>query len=131
LTEEPFNLEWGDSVYIKVLATNVKGDSLFSLPGNGGIILRVPDIPVNLRDMPDITTAYQIGLEWDDGPNNGGTPIIDFSLTYAEVSQDYDTFEVGVTERQHVATNLSPGIYYKFKVKARNAFGYSDYSEEV
>jgi hypothetical protein len=58
LTEAPYMLEWGDSVYAKVLATNVKGSSTYSLQGNGGIILRVPDIPDNLRDMPDVTNAY-------------------------------------------------------------------------
>lgn len=130
-TLDPILLEWGDSVYIKVLATNIKGSGLFSLPGNGGIILRVPDVPVNLRDMPDVTTGFQIGLEWDEGANNGGTPVIDFSLAYAVVGNDYDTFEVGVTTRYHTATNLIPGTTYKFIVKARNAFGYSEYSEEV
>jgi len=41
-------LQWGDSVYAKIYATNIKGNSESSLAGNGGIILRVPDAPINL-----------------------------------------------------------------------------------
>lgn len=37
-TLEPFSHTWGSSIFIKVMATNVKGSSVMSLPGNGGKI---------------------------------------------------------------------------------------------
>jgi hypothetical protein len=43
LQESPFNLPWGANVYAKLIATNVKGDSLLSDGGFGGVILRQPD----------------------------------------------------------------------------------------
>lgn len=82
-TSVPLSLEWGASIFAKVLATNSKGSSALSLPGNGGIIYRVPDAPVNLANVPSITTSTQIGLEWQDGPNDGGAPIEDYIIEYA------------------------------------------------
>ena len=48
LRSAPFYLEWGVSVYAKVIATNIVGDSLASSAGNGAVILTVPDSPINL-----------------------------------------------------------------------------------
>jgi hypothetical protein len=36
--DNPYNLQWGDSIYAKVTATNIVGTSDSSLPGNGAII---------------------------------------------------------------------------------------------
>lgn len=130
-TQAPFNIEWGSSIYAKVYATNVKGDSVLSLAGNGAEILRVPDVPTDLVDIPSITSAVQIGFSWQDGSNNGGTPVIDYLVAYAESAGVYSTLEVGVTDMQYTATGLTAGTTYKFKVQARNAFGYSDFSDEV
>jgi hypothetical protein len=41
-----FTLEWGASIYAKVLAYNVYGDSLISLEGNGAVIVTIPDAPL-------------------------------------------------------------------------------------
>lgn len=58
--------------------------------------------------------------------------MIDYALAYTDVQNaEFDTFEAGVTTTEWIATNLTPGSTYKFKVRARNAFGYSDYSEEI
>jgi hypothetical protein len=42
LIAQPFNLPWGASVWAKVKAVNIIGESTFSEPGNGSIILVVP-----------------------------------------------------------------------------------------
>lgn len=54
-TNAPFSLPWGSQVYAKIIATNVKGDSLPSLTGSGAFILKVPDSPINLANDPDVT----------------------------------------------------------------------------
>jgi len=82
-TQAPFNLAWGSSIYAQVIASNIKGVSLQSLAGNGAIILRVPDAPINLVDVPSITVATRIGIMWSDGAEDGGTEIIDYQLAYA------------------------------------------------
>lgn len=43
----------------------------------------VPDAPVSLKDVVAITTAYQIGLDWSAGANNGGSPVLDHDVYYA------------------------------------------------
>ena len=51
--------------------------------GNGAIILRAPDAPVDLINDPEITNSTQIGIIWSDGTWNGGSPIIDYRISYA------------------------------------------------
>jgi hypothetical protein len=58
----PFNLNWGASVYAKLVASNLVGSSAYSPVGNGAIILTVPDAPLNLVNVPAITNGQQIGL---------------------------------------------------------------------
>lgn len=43
-----FNLEWGTSVYVKLVAVNSYGDSVLSEEGNGAVIITSPDAPINL-----------------------------------------------------------------------------------
>lgn len=61
----------------KVTARNPVG---FSLESDEISILaaKIPDAPVNLQSVPAVTTAYQVGLTWEDGAYNGGTPVIDY-----------------------------------------------------
>lgn len=60
----PFDLKWGDSIQVQIVATNIKGNSLTSVAGNGAIILRVPDAPLNLQNVAGVTDGEQIGIEW-------------------------------------------------------------------
>ena len=48
LTSSPFNLLLGYSINIKVIARNAYGDSIVSDPGNGGVIVLVPNPPLSL-----------------------------------------------------------------------------------
>ena len=48
LKAAPFSLDWGKSIYAKVKAQNIVGQSDFSLEGNGAIILTTPNAPVTL-----------------------------------------------------------------------------------
>jgi len=50
LRASPFSLSWGSSVYAKVLASNIYGNSLVSSEGNGAIITTTPDAPINLTE---------------------------------------------------------------------------------
>jgi len=53
----PFNLPWGSSVYAKVIATNIYGNSLPSNFGNGAIILTYPDAPTTLQNNLSVSRA--------------------------------------------------------------------------
>jgi hypothetical protein len=65
-----------------VIATNDYGDSITSESGNGAVIVLVPDAPSDVRNDPTVTKNNVIGLQWDEGPTDGGSTIIDYRITY-------------------------------------------------
>lgn len=75
-------MEYGDSVFARLTAVNYYGSSQSSDSGNGASILTVPDAPINLRDVPAITTAYVVGLEWEVGQATGGTDVLDYRILF-------------------------------------------------
>jgi hypothetical protein len=126
----------------KVEARNAVGIGAQSLP----ITIRaarVPDAPVSLSDVPaifavdgeqtgGITNAYQIGLDWQDGAYNGGTPVIDYRVSYKQLaSVDFIVYQSNITALPYTVLGLEPGITYTFKVEARNLVGFSAYSATV
>jgi hypothetical protein len=80
LRASPYNFAWGSSIYARLSASNIYGTSTMSEEDNGAIILTVPDVPINLANVVDQTLATQIGLVWEDGFSNGGTPILDYII---------------------------------------------------
>ena len=82
LSDEPFSLAFGDSVFAKIIAINYYGESVSSEGGNGAIIVTVPTPPINLIDNVAVTSAFIIGLKWDEGYSSGGSPVIDYRITY-------------------------------------------------
>ena len=78
----PYNLVGKTSVYAKVYAINYYGSSVEPDPANGAIIVYVPDAPLNFKDNTAVTSAYVIGLMWNDGLLNGGTPVIDYTVSF-------------------------------------------------
>lgn len=80
LREAPFSLAWGTGVYARIIATNWHGDSATSLVGNGAVILTYPDEPLNLMNNLEVTWGTTIGLTWDEGDKNGGTPVLDYTI---------------------------------------------------
>ena len=79
-----------DLIYsFKVTARNTVGSSLQTEP----VAIRaakVPDAPISLSNVLAVTTAYQIGLDWDEGAYNGGSAVLDYRVSYKEQSNtDY------------------------------------------
>jgi hypothetical protein len=75
-------LPWGSSIYVKVQAINLYGVSEHSDEGNGAIILTFPDAPINLAEDTSLKSGTIIGLQWDEGLENGGTSVLDYRLSY-------------------------------------------------
>lgn len=142
LIQAPYHHPWGSSIYAKVAATNIIGESLESDNGNGAIILNYPDAPTDLANVPLITSSSQVGLDWLEGASNGGTPVIDYQIAYGEDTGNYVSLLTGITELnyivdglmyhvQYTVLGLTAGTTYKFKVQSRNEYGLSQFSEEV
>ena len=58
-------MNWGSSIYAKVLAQNIYGNSIFSPVGNGALILTNPDSPTALTENVLLRTATSLGLTWN------------------------------------------------------------------
>jgi hypothetical protein len=127
----PFSLAWGSTIYARVIAINVYGQSTVSSTGSGTIILTNPDSPTDLEEDRTITTGTQIGLVWVKGIDNGGTPVLDYKVWSDQAENDYIPLAEGVTDLFFTATGLSVGFTYNFKVQSRNLFGFSDDSSIV
>ena len=84
LKAEPFSLDWGTSVYAKVIATNSYGNSLESDAGNGAIITTTPDAPTNIVEVYEQRTKSTLGLSWVAPVFTGGDAIEDYRVSIAE-----------------------------------------------
>lgn len=78
-----------------------------------------------------VTSDVQVGLTWQPGASDNGSPVIDYQLSYDQGIDDYIVLASGITVTSFVASSLQPGFTYKFKVESRNLVGYSVYSNEA
>ena len=132
LRADPFNLPWGSSVYAKIAAINLMGTSLDSVAGNGAEITRVPDPPINLVKNTLVSNAVTIGIQWDNGLESGGVPVLDYRVWYDQGTDTYMILDYEISDTQYVTTvPLTSGTYYTFKVQSRNLVGFSDLSEPL
>jgi hypothetical protein len=117
LIAEPFLLKQADSIDFIVRATNAYGDSEYSQLGGGALIQLVPDAPVNLQDLPAVTTATVIGFEWQNGSNDGGAAVLDYRLYFDQSTDTWSVLAEGVLSKQYITENyLEEGQVYSFKV---------------
>lgn len=72
-------LDAGVTYLFYVQARNLVGDSLQS---DTVTILaaQISDAPLNFADSPDVTSAYQIGLQWSAPTFQGGSPVLDYRV---------------------------------------------------
>lgn len=96
------------------------------------MIITYADAPVDLVETVSARTATSITFSWTEGENNGGSPVTDYRVNIFDAdASDFIELASGVTSTSYTATGLTAGLTYKFKVEARNEFGYSQMSEEV
>jgi hypothetical protein len=82
-----------------VTAFNSYGQSALSSASNGAVILNVPDAPLSLAEQTLVTTASQVGLKWTDGISNGGSVVIDYTISYNTGS--WETLASGVLTQSY------------------------------
>jgi hypothetical protein len=131
LIESTYQHSWGSSISAKVQAYNLYGYSLESPIGNGAIILTYPDAPTTLAEIQASRTPAKISFNWIEGPSNGGTPVLDYRVTYDQSTGDYVVLDSLINVLSYTASSLTTGKTYTFKVEARNSYGYSAYSDTV
>jgi len=82
LRASPLILVKGDSIIAQIISVNAYGDSVQVVTGSGAVVRDVPDAPVSLLNDPTITTDKVIKFTWADGASDGGTPVIDYTVSY-------------------------------------------------
>lgn len=114
LTAAPYNLLKGYSIYAYVIATNAYGSSPKSDNGNGGVIVLVPDAPINLADDPTVTTRSVIRFTWSPAASDGGSPILSYTVTYDESVGNLGTvLKTGITGTSYTSDiPILPGRTY-------------------
>jgi hypothetical protein len=127
----PYSLTWGTSVYAQVVAYNVYGDSLTSVAGNGAIIYTYADAPLDLAETVAARTSSSITFTWSEGADNGGSSVIDYRVSYDDAVGTFVELASNIVATTYTATGLTYGLTYTFRVEARNAFGYSAYSDSI
>lgn len=126
----PFSLVLGDAVRATVEATNIKGTSSPSAVGDGATIIAVPDAPTSLQEDTAQRTATSLALQWTAPASDGGSPVLDYRIQYREQGGTYSDLAT-LNALTYLATGLTSGITYDFRVEARNQFGYSQPSTEL
>lgn len=84
LRTTPYELDWGSSVFAKVVAINLYGDSDTSESANGAVITTSPDPAINLIEDYSARTKSSLGISWSDPVFTGGVEIIDYRISIAE-----------------------------------------------
>jgi hypothetical protein len=107
----------GDSIYATVSYTNAVGSSSASELGNGAVIITNPDPPSLLQNKPAITSSTVIALSWTATVVVGGTPVIDYRVSWDQGTGAYVELESGITTTSYSTTAVLPAnTYFKFKV---------------
>lgn len=117
LRAAPFSLPWGSSIYAKIVATNIMGNSLNSIAGNGAKITREPDPPMNLVTNTLVSNAERIGIIWDNGPESGGVPVLDYRVWYDKGISSFEILDYEILDTSYTTeVPLTAGTFYTFKI---------------
>ena len=86
----------GESVKVQVVAFNSYGESELSVVGSGAFITTLPQAPLNLSSS-EVIVGKPFTLSWDVPENNGGAPIIDYTI-YEYKNGDFVVLESGIPD---------------------------------
>ena len=126
------NLYPGMTRYYRVAAVNRSGAGVWSevvasdatvIPA-GGSAARAPDAPASLRFTS--IGKNQVGLAWDRPPSDGGAPILRYE--YQETLGQENLTTTGTTG---TIRGLEEGLHYSFRVRAVNAVGGGEWSDDI
>lgn len=130
---EVIGLDEGKPYKFRVSAENAQGVSV-PLETEKHV---VPKNPFSLPDAPNglkaVSQTFEtLSLEWNPPNHDGGSKILGYAVEINEEGTD-DWFPVNENLIKHPAytvENLKPGVRYNFKVKAKNAMGWSPVCRE-
>jgi len=78
--------------------------------------LTKPDAPTSLIEVYVDRKATELGITWEKGTNSGGSPVLDYTVSYDQAINEFVVLDSNIINKSYVAINLVPGLSYKFKV---------------
>jgi len=115
----------------KIESRNLYG---YSTTFSNEVLIRaasIPTPPQSLANNAAVTASGTVGLTWSAPSSNGGSPIIDYQVSYKTGTSAFTVLATGITTTSHTASGLTPDFIYTFKVAARSLVGLSQDSTEA
>lgn len=85
-----------------------------------------------MANNPLITASGVVGLIWNDGSYDGGSPVIDYRISYKlSTESNYIIIATGNPFKSYTVGSLIPDSVYSFIVESRNTIGYSPTSVPI
>jgi len=84
-----------------------------------------------LANNPAVTASGVVGLSWSAPGSSGGSPIIDYQVSYKTGAAAFSVLATGITMTSYTASSLNADTIYTFKVTARTLVGLGQDSAEV
>ncbi len=92
---------------------------------------KISDAPISLSNIVEVTASGVIGISWSPGAYDGGSPVIDFSISFKTGTDPYTVLASGLSGPAYTTFGRIPDAIYTFKIQARNLVGFSSFSSEV
>lgn len=91
-----------------------------------------PFVPLNLRQNPTLKYKDQIVVQWDGPLDDGGSPLIYYTLSIYSVTASSETQVVlSSSAYDYTFTGLTPGYQYLIKIKSHNLVGESEWTDTI
>ena len=137
-----FNYSLGELILVRVTAVNEKGSSESPSPVSTGSATAkvVPaQMPSSSITRGESTSEYQVHVSWTSmvtDEETGGAPIISYNLQYDQGTDGASWMDLVGSPSNYllnefiVTENIVAGEAYKFRIRARNVYGWqADYSD--
>ena len=91
----------------------------------------VPTAPQSLANNPAVTASGTVGLTWVAPSSDGGSPIIDYQVSFKTGTAAFSALATGIPSTSYTASSLTADTIYTFKATARTFVGLGEDSSEL
>lgn len=131
-----YSFSKGDLVQARVRASNSKGNGGYSTLNTVGATVQTVPKAMNAPIKAGTSTSTQLDITWSgltSTSDTGASAITSYNLEWDQgLGTSVYTELVGettpYTTTSYSKTSLTPGTSYKFRLRAKNALGWGDYS---
>ena len=78
-----------------------------------------------------VTASGIVGLTWSAVSSDGGSPVIDYYISFKIGAGSYSVLAAGIPITSYTASSLTADVVYTFKVTARTLVGSGEDSSEL